>query len=457
MPITLTCSQGHTWELLADSPNGSAVPCPVCGEPVALPPVEGTLPLLRQTPQPPDAESATPLQPLKRTTDEYATLRHDSALKPAAKTVGCYEVPGFELLNEIGRGGMGVVWRARDLSLDREVAIKFLHEKFSADSSVAERFVEEARITGQLQHPGIPAVYHVGKLADGRPYLAMKLIKGQTLHELLAEKELPNWLAIFEAGCQAVGYAHARNVIDRDLKPANVMVGSFGQVQVMDWGLAKVLSSKAIPTTERIQTEPFSTDIRSPRASDSSDTQAGSVIGTPAFMSPEQAAGEVDRIDQRSDVFAIGAILCTILTGKPPYQGRTAEAVRAAAVLGKMDDALARLDGRGAEPGLVSLAKRCLAVEPNDRPADASAVAADVAGLRAAAEQRARDAEMERARAEVQATEQRKRRRAQLALMSVIAVLLLAGGAGIYVKYREATEALGQRDEAIGKRDDALK
>src|SRR5262245_17055141 len=369
MPITLTCSQGHTWELLADSPNGSAVPCPVCGEPVALPPVEGTLPLLRQTPQPPDAESATPLQPLKRTTDEYATLRHDSALKPAAKTVGCYEVPGFELLNEIGRGGMGVVWRARDLSLDREVAIKFLHEKYPADSTVAERFVEEARITGQLQHPGIPAVYQVGKLADGRPYLAMKLIKGETLSQLLTDRSASphNWLPVFEAICQAVGYAHARNVIHRDLKPSNVMVGSFAQVQVMDWGLAKVLASGSRShAVTHDTTQPLSTDILSPRASDSSDTQAGTIIGTPAFIPPEQASGEIDRIDQRSDVFALGAILCVILTGRPPYEGKGAEAVRAAAVLGRMDDALARLDGCGAKPELIALAKRCLACEPAD-------------------------------------------------------------------------------------------
>src|SRR5262245_52506668 len=175
MPVTLTCSQGHSWQLADASPNGSAVPCPVCGEPVTLAPGEGTLPLLRQTPPPRFAETATPLPPPRRSTEEYLTAPDDSGLKLATPSADCDQVPGFELLGEIGRGGMGVVWRARDLSLDREVAIKFLHEKFSADSSVAERFVEEARITGQLQHPGIPAVYHVGKLADGRPYLAMKL------------------------------------------------------------------------------------------------------------------------------------------------------------------------------------------------------------------------------------------------------------------------------------------
>src|SRR5262249_33420648 len=145
-----------------------------------------------------------------------------------------------------GRGrsrGHGVVYRARDLALDREVAVKFLQDKYAPDSSTAARFVEEARITAQLQHPGIPAVYRVGALPDGRPFLAMKLIKGQTLDTLQKANAPLDPLAVFEAVAQAVGYAHAHGVIHRDLKPANVMVGNFGEVQVMDWGLAKVLAA----------------------------------------------------------------------------------------------------------------------------------------------------------------------------------------------------------------------
>src|SRR5215471_18529374 len=174
----------------------------------------------------------------------------------AEPTVTPPSPPGFVLLDEIGRGGMGVVYRARDVALDRDVAVKLLSERYAADSPAAQRFLSEARITGQLQHPGIPAVHQVGALADGRRFLAMKLIKGSTLEALLKQRTDPSsergrLLAIFEAVCQTVGYAHAHRVIHRDLKPQNVMVGAFGEVQVMDWGLAKSLVSQ-----ERERPEP---------------------------------------------------------------------------------------------------------------------------------------------------------------------------------------------------------
>src|SRR5262249_1285992 len=135
---------------------------------------------------------------------------------------------------------------ARDVALGRDVAVKVLHPRYTPDSAAARRFLHEARITGQLQHPGIPAVHQVGTCPDGRPFLAMKLVKGRTLEALLKDRPDPTadrgrLLAVFEQVCQAVGYAHAHQVLHRDLKPANVMVGAFGEVQVMDWGLAKVL------------------------------------------------------------------------------------------------------------------------------------------------------------------------------------------------------------------------
>jgi serine/threonine protein kinase len=236
-------------------------------------------------------------------------------------------------------------------------ALKMVTEQGLSVAEAARRLVAEARITGQLQHPGIPAVHELGTLPDGRPFLAMKLVRGQTLDELLKARPDPaadhgRVVAIFEQICQAVGFAHQRRVIHRDLKPANAMVGAFGEVQVMDWGLAKVLGER--PGVSRPSEEPddpeataAATAITDDRDGDSG-TRAGSVLGTPAFMPPEQAIGAVDQIDERSDVFGLGAVLCAVLTGKPPYVGADAESTRQLAARGKLDDALARLDACGA-------------------------------------------------------------------------------------------------------------
>ncbi len=391
----------------------------------------------------------------------------DGSASPAA---GPPPVPGYELLGEVGRGGMGVVYRARDRALERDVAVKLLAVRYAPDSAAASRFVEEARITAQLQHPGIPAVHQVGHLPDGRPFIAMKLIKGRTLDELLAGRSEPaadrgRFLAIFEQVCQAVGYAHAHRVVHRDLKPANVMVGTFGEVQVMDWGLAKVLGEP--PAAEQATPAgPELTEIRTTRDSDGAHTQAGSLLGTPAYMPPEQAIGAVDQIDTRSDVFGLGAVLCTVLTGRPPYAGETAESARQLAARARLGDAHARLAACGAEPELVALCERCLAPEPADRPADAGEVAAAVAALRADADERARRAELDRVKvegeraaadlraeaeaqtrraAEQRAAEQRKRRRVQLALAAAVGLLLSAGATFAWWQDRQAAAERGRR------------
>ena len=281
---------------------------------------------------------------------------------------------------------MGVIYRAMDSGLGREVAVKVPREWVGPNSAATRRFVDEARITGQLQHPGIPPVYDYGHLPDGRPWFAMKLIKGRTLEEIFREGEAPaeprlkdedgsagaspsrnpgspSLLAVFECICQTVAYAHARGIIHRDLEPSNIMVGSFGEIQVLDWGLAIVNQQTATEFTVTV-----------------GDTQPGTAVGTPAYMPPEQARGEA--VDYRADVFGLGAILCHILTGRPPFTGDTsAEIVRKAAV-GDVSDALARLDRCGANAELVALAKRCLSPKPNDRPADAGAVASIIAGYR---------------------------------------------------------------------------
>jgi serine/threonine protein kinase len=214
--------------------------------------------------------------------------------------------PGYELLPEIGRGGMGVVYRGRDTALSRDVAVKVLQDQYARTSLAARRFVDEAKITGQLQHPGIPPVHEVGVLPNGRPFLVMKLVKGRTLADIITEgRECRGSLvAAFEQVCQAVAYAHNHGVVHRDLKPANVMVGAFGEVQVMDWGLAKFRSEKWAESAEATIASTF----HDPRTEADEDlhTRAGSFLGTPAYMSPEQAIGAVDQIDERSDLFGLG-------------------------------------------------------------------------------------------------------------------------------------------------------
>jgi WD40 repeat protein len=371
---------------------------------------------------------------------------------PAVELDGAVSTPvsagRFQLGEELARGGMGVVYRAHDDSLGRDVAVKVLHERYLVNSLVGQRFLDEARITAQLQHPGIPPVFEVGRLSDERPYLAMKLIKGRTLQELLKERPEPardrgHFLAVFQQICQAVGYAHSKHILHRDLKPANVMVGAFGEVQVMDWGLAKLLGADGGATHDPAAagTEAnCGTVIQTAREPDSG-TLAGSMLGTPAFMAPEQAGGELSRIDERTDVFGLGAILCVILTGQPPYAGKSGEEIRLMAIRGTLAEAHLRLDLCGADAKLVELCRQCLSPEREARPRDAGAVAATVAGYLAGVEERARQAERERAAAEARAAEQWKRRRVQFALAATLLVLLGLVGFGLWWQQRVETAA----------------
>jgi serine/threonine-protein kinase len=362
------------------------------------------------------------------------------ASPPGSDTGAPSTVPGYEIVGELGRGGMGVVLHGRDPDLGRDLAVKVLRLDHLSDPDLLRRFLEEAQIAGQLQHPGIAPIYARGQFPDGRPFFTMKLVQGQTLAELLASRtdpaqDLPRFLGIFEAVCQTLGYAHSRGVIHRDLKPANIMAGSFGEVQVMDWGLAKVLPAQRQAGQQLDTLAGAASTVRTVRSETAGlSSQAGAVLGTPAYMAPEQALGQVDRLDERCDVFGLGAILCEILTGQPPYTGAGWE-VRQQATTGDLAGAWARLDACGADPELVQLAKTCLAPRPEDRPRNAGEVAKAVAGYLAGGQQRLRSAELERAAAQARAEEatakvaaERRARRRLLGL--AVAVLLLVVGSG---------------------------
>jgi serine/threonine-protein kinase len=343
---------------------------------------------------------------------------------------------------EIARGGMGIVYRVRDAALRRTVALKLLREELTSEPSAVERFLEEARIAGALQHPGIVPIYALGRTETGRPYFTMKLIEGRTLASMLAARATPahdqrRHLAILEAVCRTVEYAHDRGVVHLDLKPGNVMVGSFGEVQVVDWGLA-VLANRPAPESSH------------PRE------QSGSVYGTPAYMPPEQARGESARIDTRADVFALGAMLCEILTGEPPYVGGR-EAKRRDAADARLEEAHARL--RALEPReLGELCARCLASDADARGVTAAEIADAIAHSFSVLEERARAAEIAAAEAEARATHERRARRMTILLATTVLLSVLIGGTvWTWIARDRARERASVESSARSAIDDAAR
>ena len=217
----------------------------------------------------------------------------------------------YSFIKELARGGMGTVYLVEDTELNRQVAIKVLSTPEMTED-LRQRMIREAQIIARLEHPGIVPVHDVGVLPDGRVYYAMKFVRGLRLDEYVASTR--ERLRKFQAVCDAVAFAHAHGVIHRDLKPQNIMIGSFGEVLVLDWGVAKILRDNRVEVASEADTLMLPPDGDSKK----SDTAHGTIIGTRQYMSPEQSRGEIDQLDERSDIYSLGAVFYFLLTNEVP-------------------------------------------------------------------------------------------------------------------------------------------
>ncbi|MFO0945878.1 MAG: protein kinase [Planctomycetota bacterium] len=323
---------------------------------------------------PADSRNTTPRVFLPGATSGEAKRQDNTGAR--AKWLGSNA--SFVVESEIARGGLGRVLLARDEYLGREVAVKEILPHREASTNFVNRFFHEAQVTGQLEHPGIVPVYSLGIQTDGKPFYVMKLVRGTTLADSIHEfhhgrsDESTKSLAFdqllrrFVDVCQALAFAHSRGVLHRDLKPQNVMLGDFGETIVVDWGLAKI----------RSQDQSLAADDLESKSSLGIETQAGAILGTPAYMPPEQAAGKLDSLDQRSDVFALGAILYEILVGRAPYAGADKYEILAKATSCALEEPR---EARSSVPKpLNAICKKAMSARMEDRYPDAQTLAEEI-------------------------------------------------------------------------------
>ncbi len=282
------------------------------------------------------------------------------------------EVRRYRIVRMLGTGGMGTVYEAEEVQADRRVALKLARDAEGAEGkTLLHRFSREARIAALLEHPNIVPVFDIGEFPDGTPYYTQRLIDGQSLASVIAACKLPaeriGLLRHFREMCDAVAYAHGRGIIHRDIKSANVIIGHSGETWVIDWGLARA-------ARVREGEEPALLDEGDALAA---VTQAGAALGTPAYMSPEQARGELERVDERSDVWSLGAVLLEILSGKPPFDElRSNEVLRR--LRADQGPALDALRAREVPPELAAIAHKALTVRRDQRYPSAIELADDI-------------------------------------------------------------------------------
>ena len=391
--IQFSCSCGQKF-CIKPQFAGRKTTCPTCKQPLVVPTFDPTHAVV-----PKDQIDGAPSSIAQVGMDGGVTLESPGRCKTGQKPVQELlarrgKKDRYLIEGEIARGGMGAVLRAVDCDIRREVAVKYLLDQ--SDHRKKVRFIEEAQITGQLEHPNIPPVHELGVDAQKRVFFAMKMVRGRSLAQVLdelrtnarsAEKEWPlsRLLNILVNTCNALAYAHSRGVIHRDLKPSNVMVGDFGEVYVMDWGLAKVRggpSAVAGPAPSAIAvTVPGSSTgkVATSRDADADLTQEGAIVGTPAYMPPEQALGKIDAIDQRSDIYSLGAILYEMLTLQAPVDkegGYLSVLMRVGQ--GEIVPPEQRTPQRVIPKELSAIALKALAKEPGNRYQTAEALRKDI-------------------------------------------------------------------------------
>ena len=275
----------------------------------------------------------------------------------------------YELRDELARGGVGVIHLAHDRELMRTLVVKTLIEGSNVSDYVLKKFVEEAQVTAQLEHPNIVPVHDFGYFSGGEVFFTMKLVQGRTLKDIIKRLKAGDaetteaysrtrLLTVFQQVCMAIGFAHSRGVVHRDIKPSNVMIGDYGETLVLDWGVAKVLGREEEAPEDRVSTS---------RSQSEDATMMGLVTGTPAYMPPEQAAGKVDRVDERSDIYALGAMLYEILTYRPPFRGRTFKDTLKAVITQAPVPPAQRAPEHHIPARLEEICLRCLRKRPRER------------------------------------------------------------------------------------------
>jgi tetratricopeptide (TPR) repeat protein/tRNA A-37 threonylcarbamoyl transferase component Bud32 len=377
-----------------------------------------------------------------------------SGLTPVATTD---YVPGrrerYTLTRLHAMGGIGRVWVARDADLNRDVALKELRPERAGSTAAATRFLREAQVTGQLEHPGVVPVYELARRTeDGQPFYAMRFVHGRTLTDAVrayhrkrqqGEHTPVEWLALLNAlvaVCDAVAYAHSRGVVHRDLKGQNVALGDYGEVVVLDWGFAKLAGDRGI--------EPEAQPVIVNAAGEVDATVQGQVVGTPAYMAPEQAEGRLDRIDRRTDVYGLGAMMYEVLTGRAPFTGASTEEVLQRIRVDEPERP--RKVAGGVPAALEAVCLKALAKRPEDRYATAGELGQEVRRWLA-------DEPVKAWREPLRVRSGRWVRRhkpAVAALAAAALVALLLGGAGLWWAQRQAEERRRGVEAALAKAAD---